>query len=80
MPIYDFRCRECGEVSEFLVTSFSDGSTLACSACGSRNLERLISAPTLLKNSINAPGKTCCGLEERCESPPCSTGDQCRGH
>jgi len=80
MPIYDFRCQECGEVSEFLVANFSDSSTLVCSSCGSRNLEKLMSAPSLLKNRANASGTTCCGREERCETSPCSTGERCWRH
>jgi len=80
MPIYDFRCQECGEVSEFLVPSSAGSGTLACPGCGSRNMERLISAPSLLKNRVDASGTTCCGREERCETPPCSTGERCRRH
>ena len=80
MPIYDFRCHECGEVSEFLVPSFSDSRILTCPGCGSQNLERLISAPSLLKDRANATGTTCCGREERCEASPCSTGEQCWRH
>ena len=80
MPIYDFRCRECGDVSEFMVPSYSASSTVACSSCGSRELERLISAPNLLRSTANAPITTCCGREERCETPPCSTGEACRRH
>ena len=80
MPIYDFRCHVCGEVSEFLVPSSADGGTLACSSCGSQNLEKLISAPSLLKDRRNTAGATCCGREERCETPPCSTEEGCRRH
>ena len=80
MPIYDFRCHVCGVVSEFLVANFSDSRTLACPSCGSQNLERLISAPSLLKNGANAPGTTCCGRTEQCETPPCSTGKVCQRH
>jgi putative FmdB family regulatory protein len=78
MPIYDFRCQKCGEVSEFLLPSFSDNRTLTCPDCGSQNLERLISAPRLLRGGANAPGTTCCGRTERCETPPCSTDEGCR--
>ncbi len=80
MPIYDYRCHECGKVSEFLLPNPSDGMTQACPDCGSRNMERLLSAASLLKNTTNAPGTTCCGREERCETPSCSTGEQCRRH
>ena len=78
MPIYDFRCKECGKVSEFLVANFSDRTTLTCPDCGSQNLERLISAPSLLKCKTNAPGTTCCGRTEHCETSPCSTEGVCR--
>jgi putative FmdB family regulatory protein len=80
MPIYGFRCQECGEVSEFLLSSFGGGGNLACPGCGSQNLERLISAPRLLKDMANAPGTTCCGRTERCETPPCSTDKGCHRH
>lgn len=80
MPIYDFRCHVCGEVSELLVSRSVDSGTLDCPGCGSQNMERLISAPRLLKDRSNAPGATCCGREERCETPACSTGERCRRH
>jgi putative FmdB family regulatory protein len=80
MPIYDFKCQQCGEVSEFLVANFSDSETLTCPDCGSQNMERQISAPSLLKVRSNTPGTTCCGREERCETPPCSTGEHCCRH
>jgi len=80
MPIYDFKCKDCGKVSEFLVASSSDRTALTCPGCGSWSLERLISAPSLLKGAAHAAGTTCCGREERCETPPCSTGERCRKH
>jgi putative FmdB family regulatory protein len=80
MPIYEFKCLECGEVSEFLVPGLSAVNNLVCSVCGSHNLEKLMSAPSLIKNNTAVPGPTCCGREERCESPPCSTGERCQRH
>ncbi|MFC1957785.1 hypothetical protein ACFLX0_03115 [Chloroflexota bacterium] len=62
------------------MSSSPDSRTLDCPSCGSQNLERLISAPSLLKSRANALGTTCCGREERCETPPCSTGGQCQRH
>jgi len=80
MPVYDFRCTECGEVSEFRVPTYSASATVACSNCGSPDMERLISAPGFLKATSDSPGTTCCGREERCESSPCSMGEGCRRH
>ena len=78
MPIYDFSCQDCGKVSEMLVHS-TEGHAARCPACGSENLERLISASYMIKMSASTSGTTCCGRTERCESPPCSTGEKCRG-
>lgn len=78
MPIYEFRCKECGRMSEFRVSGYSASQALVCSSCGSQDLERLISAPSLLRVEAKAPGTTCCGREERCESPPCFTGEGCQ--
>jgi len=77
MPIYDFRCRECGKVSEILVRSAAD-QAVRCPDCGSQSMERLISASYMIKMGASAPGTTCCGRTERCEMPPCSNGDICQ--
>jgi putative FmdB family regulatory protein len=39
MPLYDFRCRACQDEFEALVRP---GSTAACPACASVDLERLV--------------------------------------
>jgi putative FmdB family regulatory protein len=78
MPLYDYKCHDCGTVTEFLINS--DSHQPACPGCGSRNMKRQISAPSLLKNRTNTGGKTCCGREERCETPACATGTGCRRH
>jgi len=76
MPIYDYRCRECGRVSEvFLRGSISE---VKCPHCGSGNVEKLVSSSYMIRMNAAAPGSTCCGRTERCDAPPCSTGDTCR--
>ena len=40
MPLFDFRCRACGEEFEALVRT---GVAAACPACGATDLERLLS-------------------------------------
>jgi putative FmdB family regulatory protein len=77
MPIYDYRCRECGKVSEIFLRSLHS-EAIRCPACGSENLERLISSSYMIRMEASAPGTTCCGRETRCDAPPCSTGDVCR--
>ena len=59
MPIYDFRCQECGRVSGIFLRAA--GQVAHCSACGSDNMERLISASYMIKMDTPASGTTCCG-------------------
>lgn len=78
MPIYEYRCRVCGETSEYLLGVGAD-EDIFCKKCGSTKMERILSVPTFMgRISERAPGRTCCGREERCEAPPCSDGGTCR--
>lgn len=76
MPIYDFKCRDCGSVSEILVRGM-DGKGACCRECGSENLEKLISSSYMIKMGASNTGHTCCGRAERCETPHCSTDGTC---
>jgi putative FmdB family regulatory protein len=77
MPIYEYKCKDCGMAFEALVRSF-DSEAVRCPGCGSGNMERLISASYMIKMGAAAPGTTCCGRTERCDTPPCTTDDVCR--
>lgn len=45
MPIYEYRCRKCGEVFE-KIQKFSDPPPGKCGSCGG-SLERLLSSPAI---------------------------------
>jgi putative FmdB family regulatory protein len=79
MPIYEYRCEACGAVSEYLV-GVGDEERIQCKACGSSGMNRILSVSSFtLQSARRMPaGRTCCGLEERCETPPCSDGRTCR--
>lgn len=78
MPIYEYRCLDCGAVTERFTASIRDAEPPACQGCGGRNLTRMISAPAAVTVGQSKTGTTCCGRDQRCESPPCSTGGGCR--
>lgn len=79
MPLYEYRCRDCGRVTEVLVRSIDPKPSIVCGHCRGRNLEKMISVPAAVGVGNSArKGKTCCGREERCEAPPCSSGGSCR--
>ncbi len=77
MPIYDYKCRECGKISEVFLHN-PDSGPIRCPSCGSENLERIFSSSYMIRTEASAPGGTCCGRETRCDTPPCSEGGVCR--
>jgi len=44
MPMYEYRCRKCGESFEELVRNAEDEAALVCPACGAKQPERCLSA------------------------------------
>lgn len=44
MPLYDFRCGECGLAQTRLFRSFEASQDAACEACGGKDMERLVAA------------------------------------
>lgn len=79
MPIYEYKCKECGKVTEVFVRSLHQEIGLSCSQCNSKNLQKIFSTPAVIKTgNSSAMGLTCCGETERCETPPCSDGGVCR--
>lgn len=43
MPIYEFRCRDCGKKSEVITFRVSEEVSPSCSHCGSEAMARLMS-------------------------------------
>ena len=78
MPIYEYRCEACGAVTEYLV-GVDDEVKIQCKVCGSSGMNRILSASSFtFQSNKRIPGRTCCGRKERCETPPCSDGGDCR--
>ena len=82
MPLFDFLCLECGQVSETLLTGASEAP--ACNGCGSRKLKRLLSAPSSLsgvsRNSLPGPGDTACCGSTPAQAAGCAGPGSCCGH
>jgi putative FmdB family regulatory protein len=58
MPIYEYRCRECGEVTEALVP-MGGKPDVACAKCGSKKTERKFSTFGTGGASAGASGPGC---------------------
>ncbi|WP_028321116.1 FmdB family zinc ribbon protein [Desulfatiglans anilini] len=65
MPLYDFRCNDCGTDFEALMPAAAE-NTPDCLSCGSSNVEKRLSVPASYsgKTRNRLPGTgdtTCCG-------------------
>lgn len=80
MPIYEYKCYECSTISERLLMGGEVAKDISCCQCGSPRVEKILSTVSLLSRDFAnvQGGHTCCGQEERCESPPCSSGSSCK--
>jgi putative FmdB family regulatory protein len=77
MPIYEYKCRDCGNITEIFQKT-SAPKTVNCRHCSSDDTEKIFSTPALIKAAhSSAKGTTCCGRTERCDTPPCSIGEGC---
>jgi putative FmdB family regulatory protein len=77
MPIYEYRCKNCGKISEFMIRVGKEDDEIKCQHCGSKNLEKILSRSFISTSGQmigSQGGRTCCGREERCETPPCADG------
>lgn len=56
MPIYEFRCQDCGEKFSVMV-SISEKDKVACPACQSTNIKQLVSNCSYIGSACSS-GKT----------------------
>ena len=56
MPLYEFTCTNCGKTFEELVLSGLDGFGVTCPACGSGEIEKLVSRFASAGASSSTPG------------------------
>ncbi len=60
MPIYEYRCSECGEKFEKLVRFGASTSEVECPKCGARKADKLISAFSARMSSTAAAPVSAC--------------------
>lgn len=64
MPIFEFKCKDCGKKVEFLEKSTKTQSRHKCPQCGSNNLEKVISG-------FSVKGKSNASSDESCPTGTC---------
>lgn len=82
MPLFEFKCTDCGEHSEILVTSSDNAKDLECRSCGGHHLKKQLSVPSSLsgvaKPSMPQGAPCCQGNPEQvgCPGPGACCGQQ----
>lgn len=81
MPLFEYLCRDCGQLTEVLVTA-STGQP-ECQACGSKNLKKLLSAHAspsgASRDRLPGPGDTACCGSVPGQAPGCAGPGSCCG-
>ena len=50
MPIYEYRCRDCGKKSTFITLSIRSALEPKCKKCGSSRVEKLVSRVAVFRS------------------------------
>ncbi len=61
MPIYEYRCQDCGEEFEELTLSSNGAGTVQCRLCSSRRVKKMLSAFAVHDGGSSAPEPGPCG-------------------
>ncbi|MCL6638490.1 MAG: zinc ribbon domain-containing protein [Firmicutes bacterium] len=79
MPIFEYKCNDCKKTFEILLLP-GQGGDVKCAGCGSKNLQKLISAP-FLPSSVGKPANDdirCCGSSpDQAGGKGCTPGSCC---
>jgi putative FmdB family regulatory protein len=73
LPIYEFRCTNCDNIQEFILTGSSDTIEMKCGECGGESLERIMSRSNFSMGSSGSSG--CSGPSATSRS--CGPGKSC---
>ncbi|MCY4556310.1 MAG: zinc ribbon domain-containing protein [Chloroflexi bacterium] len=58
MPIYEYRCQQCRQISAIFVRSINSPLAPACRSCGSEDVERRMSTFAMGKTTSDVHGAT----------------------
>ena len=75
MPIYEFRCVQCGHIQEFLLKRSDEEIEMKCGECQGDDLERVLSSVSYAMGDSPSPSS-----RSGNGSSPCATSRQCGGN
>jgi putative FmdB family regulatory protein len=66
MPIYEYRCADCGNQFEKLIRRSEDAETLTCPSCGQAHLNQQLSTFAPQMGATKSAPMPSCGQAGRC--------------
>ncbi len=78
MPIYEFRCKDCGKVSEFQM-KMSDPNPQNCPTCGEPSLTKIMSLPSFQLKGGGWYSEGYDGRSNKASASPKSEGSESSG-
>lgn len=57
MPIYEYRCADCGKKTTVVTLSIGAAVNAVCSHCGGRNMAKLVSRVAVWRSGESGPGE-----------------------
>ncbi|MEJ2067180.1 MAG: zinc ribbon domain-containing protein [Deltaproteobacteria bacterium] len=71
MPIYEYRCRSCGEISEIFQGVGEKDDPLRCQSCNSTDVEKILSPSSFSfkAGDSEGTGARCCDSGVSCANP-----------
>ena len=73
MPIFEYKCEQCGHVMEVLQKSRKAGKQ-TCAECGGTDMKKLLSGFAVRKGSSNSPACDSCAAAPACGGGMCPGG------
>ncbi len=75
MPIYEFRCAQCGHIQEFILSASGQEVEMKCEECQAEDMERVLSRVNYaMGSSGSASGK---GASPSATTRTCAPGKSC---
>ena len=73
MPLYEYRCQSCGQITEALIRSPREAAAVRCEHCADSKLERVYLSPIApVRSGGESQRGYCCG-----DSPGCADPKRC---
>ncbi len=76
MPIYEYKCRDCGHQYDYLHVSSEDDAPV-CPECGSTASDRVMSTFSVGTLKSFGGGQTCCGASDPSQNSSCAGPGSC---